>query len=163
MIRVIQRALLLIGSAALGFVVCGLGLACLAAVTIFRTRPGHDPSLEWGAAFAFPFCGLGGGTIGAIAGVVGAKRLMEQRGDQPWKPATWLGVALGVAAALAIRYFGLLGGHVAGDLIRWWPGMATFLVASGTLGGIVGGLLGSLWERRRPARDKKRKRVHRAS
>jgi hypothetical protein len=124
--------------------VCGLGLACLMAMTVFRTRPGQDPSLNWGAAGAFILCAISGSVVGALAGFVGAIRWLRSHGNEPWSLPIWVGITLGLAVALLIRVTGMLDRHISGDVIRWWPGMACFVVALATLGGLAAGVLGQL-------------------
>jgi hypothetical protein len=92
-----------------------------------------------------------------VVGLVGAIRWITLRGSEPWRPITWIGVALGLASALAIRFSGVLGRQVFSDLITWWPGTATFLAASGTLGGLVAGVAGARWGRREGTRSSERR------
>ncbi|WP_162668129.1 hypothetical protein [Gemmata massiliana] len=155
-VRLFQNILLVIGAPALGVLTCGLGLASVMAATVFRTRAGQDPSLDWGGAASFLCFGLCGSAFGAIAGLVLAVRRINFREGGPWGPAIWIGVVLGVAGALAVRFSGALDRYVPGNVIRWGPGLACFLAACGTLGG----LLGSSVETRRghPERRKRRPR-----
>ncbi|WP_439625593.1 hypothetical protein [Gemmata sp.] len=152
--RVLQNVLLVIGAPALGVATCGLGLASVLAATAFRTRPGQDPSLDWGATGAFLCCGLGGGAFGAVAGLVLAVRWMTHHRSGPWGAATWVGVVLGVAVVAAVRLSGVLGGHVTGAVLRWGPGLACLLAAGGTLGGLLGGAI----DARRGHREARRRR-----
>jgi hypothetical protein len=136
--RLLQNMLLVVGAPALGAVVCG-GFACLPMLLLFRPRPGRDPSLDWGAGIAFTICGLGGGVFGGVVGFVGALRWITARGGEPWPLADWIGIALGLAAALATRFSVVperLG--IFGELIESWPGLLIFLAAAGTLGGLIG-------------------------
>ena len=145
--RTLQNILLVLGVPALGVVLCGLALAVPAAM-VLRPGPGVEPGTAWGAAYAFLGCGYCGAAFGAVAGLVGAVRWITHEGIRPWKATTWVGVGIGLAVALAIRFSGVLDRYgVFGHLIKWWPGMVLFLAASGTLGGFMGGLAGMRGER----------------
>lgn len=146
--RYVQYILLVIGAAALGAAAGALGLTYLAVLTILRHRPGADPSLEWGQAIGAMCCVGVGGIGGAISGLVVAVRRIACRESKPWKPMVWIGMVLGLAAALAIRFPGVLGRqNIFTFLIEWWPGTVIFTAASGTLGGFVGGIAGALGRR----------------
>jgi hypothetical protein len=155
-VRLLQNILLVLGATALGAVVCG-GLACLPVLLVFRTRPGQDPSLNWGAGIAFTVCGLGAGIVGAVIGFVGATRWIALGGRDPWTLMAWIGIALGLAAALATR-FSLVPDRlgICGELIESWPGLGIFLAAAGTLGGLIGGISGARWERQDTRGGKRR-------
>ena len=151
-VKYIQVVLLFIGAPALGVVSCGFGLMYLASGTVFHTRLGQDPSLDWNGAIGSLGCGFCGGTFGAIAGLVGALRWISRRGREPWTSHIWIGVVLGLVVALAIRF----SGFEFGGLIRGWPGIVLYLAASGTFGGLIGGVTSS--DRARQRRPRKRNR-----
>ena len=138
---------------ALGAVSSGIGLLYLSSWTVFRTRQGQDPSLDWGAAigvFAFALCG---GTTGAIAGLVAALRVIARRESEPWRPPVWLGVATGLAVGLGIAFSGVPDRrYPPGNLLEFWAGTAVFAAASGTLGGLLGNAAGDLRAVRRTMR-----------
>jgi hypothetical protein len=124
---------------ALGAVSSGVTLLYLASWTVFRTRPGQDPGLNWGAAIGVLAFALCGGTTGAIAGLVGALRAIVRGQGQPWKPMTWTGTALGLAAGLAISFSSMTDRqYLPGSLVDLWAGTAVFTAAAGILGGLIG-------------------------
>lgn len=148
--RLIERLLLVVGATALGMAVCGPVLVVIAAATVFRTRPGAEPGLDWGSALGALGCGLCGGVAGAAIGFTWTVRRVAGDPVRPWTAATWVGVAIGLAAAAGVRFSGLLSGHLFADLIRWWAGAVIFFVAAGTLGGLIGAGVGR-WVRRAAA------------
>lgn len=144
--RFFERSLLIIGSSAFGAASGGLGLAYLAALTVFRLRPGEEPGLAWGAYIGVFVCMLLGGTLGAIVGLVGAVGRITQGEAKSWSPITWIGVVLGLAAGLVIRSSVPLDQWgVFGEAVRLWPGTAICVAALGTLGGFAGSVIGALW------------------
>jgi hypothetical protein len=156
-VRLLQNVLLVVGATALGVVACGLGLAFLA-LPVLRSRPGQDPSLNWGGGIAFAAFGICGGALGGVAGLVAAVRWIARRGSEPWGPMTWAGVALGLATALALRLAGVGGRlNTFGGLIEGWADLAVFLAAGGTLGGLLGGLVEPGRDRRDAYRRRKRR------
>ena len=146
--RLLERVLLVVGASTLGMATGGPCLAYLGGATLFRSRPGAEPGHDWGSAVGSLACGLCGGGVGAAAGFAGAFRWIARDGGRPWYAATWIGVAVGLAAAATVRVSGLTAGHPLGGLIRWWPGTAIFLTAAGTLGGLIGSIAGAVWARR---------------
>ena len=160
-VRLLQKILLMIGAPALGVLTCGMGLACISTVTLFRPRQGSEPGLNWGAAIGFMGCGACGSVFGIIVGLYAAIRWINLRGNDRWTPTTWVGIGLGLAVALAIRFsesldrFGLVG-----DLINWWVGTIIFVTAIGTLGGLLGGIVaGSSPMSGKKQKGRRRKRV----
>jgi peptidoglycan/LPS O-acetylase OafA/YrhL len=98
------------------------------------------------------FCGL----LGACVGLYRAWRWVSHRSLQPWKSATWLGIAAGMVIGLAVC-FGMP--HFLGGMFQEWWGTIILLAASGMLGGMASTGIDSLQrsELRIPARKKKRK------
>ena len=141
-VRLIQAILLVTGAPALGAMVCGLGLATVADAAC-RTRPGQDPSLDWGGAVAFLGSGICGSAFGAIVGLLRAARWLRLHGREPWQSSTWVGVVLCTVAAAAVRFSGVLDQTAVAVVLKWWPSTVAFLAAFGTIGGLLGSTVGT--------------------
>jgi hypothetical protein len=140
--RLLQNILLVVGATVLGAVAFGVGLAYAAAFTIFRPRPGQDPSLNWGGAAVFTGIVICGGVLGAIVGFSWALRRIAQRSND-WSLFVWGGVLLGFVLGAAMSFSGL-GHKIVGELcpefdFSWesWAATGVCSVVLGTLGGIA--------------------------
>lgn len=135
----LQRLLLVIGLTSLGATAGGLGLGYLSAMTLFRPRPGEDPSLAWGSAIGVLICLALGAVVGGLAGFIVAMGRRGPGDSHGWTLPTWLGIAFGLTAGLWIglvmpeHRLGLIG-----EIVETWPGCLVFMTACGTLGGITG-------------------------
>ena len=128
----------MIGATALGLVACVVLVFCVVAVL---TTPGSAE--EWGSAVFFVFFAFCGGIFGSIASFVGALCWIRVRGSEPWTLTTWIGVVLGLAFAIVIRFSNTLNFCVLGDLVMLWSGFALFVAAAATLGGFLGCIAGA--------------------
>lgn len=147
--RSLENLLLMIGAAGLGAVAGGLGLAYVGLITIFRARPGDDPSLAWGAGLGLMVCLAIGLVVGAIIGLASAVTWIRHRGRAAWAPTTWLGALVGLTAGAAFHLAGGLDRFgTLGNLIEHGAGTALLLVTLAMLGGMAGSFAGP----RRPLR-----------
>ena len=78
-----------------------LGLTYLAAMTIFRPRPGEDPSLAWGAGIGIVGCILLGVTVGAITRLTSAAEAEVQ--STPMLVVAVIGLFANAGALLLLR------------------------------------------------------------
>lgn len=155
--RWLENGLLIVGLTAFGVTAGGLGLTILALLTIFRDRPGEQPSLNWGSFYGAIGALLCGGLLGAFIGFSAALAIINQRDDRPWKLTTWLGIAAGLAGGLAICLSGLpTNSDALRGLLQFPPTAAVFIVATSTCGGV----LGSLMPRKQRHDTSGRKRTH---
>jgi hypothetical protein len=147
--------LLVIGATSVGLVTCGLGLALLAAVTILATHPGEDPGLAWGSAFGFLIFGGCGCVFGAIAGFTVAIRWITQSSGELWGRITWIGIAVGLTFAIALRIFSdVLGDGTLNGVIEWVPATVLFITVFATLGGFFGNFVEGLGKRGKTKKKK---------
>lgn len=140
--RHILNLFLVIGGTAAGLVL-GAGLAFRMGILVFS--PGRD---DWGAYPLFVFLAACGGVVGAFAGFVGSKRWTSRRSGEPFTFVTWIGMAIGLVAGVAIQASGILETSVVGDVIEWLPGKLAFWAATAFLGAVTG-TLAAAWGKRK--------------
>ncbi len=136
----LQNGLLMIGASALGLV-----SSVVLVFFIFAALTPSGSAEDWGPAIFFVFFSFCGAILGAITGFVAALLGIFQRRNEPWTPATWTGVVLGLASALVIRFSGVLDFLLLSllqDLIESKLGLTLFLAAAGCLGGLPGSFVG---------------------
>jgi hypothetical protein len=139
-VRVLQQLLVVLGMTVLGAVVCGPGLAMLAAFTILQPRAGEDPSLGWGAAIVYVGIILGGGVVGAFGGLTMGCRRLARSAEQIWSAPVYAGVILGtLLGGVAGMNPGVLSTIVPGLNGRWvsWVAAGVVTATGGTLGGML--------------------------
>jgi hypothetical protein len=146
-LRIFQNILLVIGAMALGTISCGPGLFYLMAVTVWQPR-----GLEFVMVIPLFSCGA---ALGTILGFAAGMHAITTRNNEAWKLRVWVGVAVGAAAGLAIRFANALPGYPAlGELFQVWPTTAVLTAALGTLGGVVANFAGAPWDPQGSARPR---------
>lgn len=138
LLRLIQNILFVLGGASTALVAVS-GLAFVGCLLILPSGPD-----AWGAIVVLQILAIGGGILGAIAGLLGSIYFVLQQRTKLWSVGTWIGVAVGLAAGLVLRFLTILqvnifGNNLLSEVVSWLPMMIVVTAALAFLGGAIGG------------------------
>ena len=142
----VQILLFIVGITVVCVIGFGLGAGILAELTVFRRDPREHGTSAWGGAYGILACMLLGGVIGAATGLAITLTSVFSGENRPWKRSTWLGIGGGVIIGLWIRLQMSVNDWTYGvsDVIREYVlGLAILLICTGTVGGLLGRLVGA--------------------
>ena len=148
--RILQTLLFVTGSTALGAV----SSAALVYALMRAFLPAPRGELNYGGAFALFGFLICSGALGAIAGFVTSLSRSPAVSGDIWRPATWLGIALGGAAGVALCF-------TAPNYNEFWLTFlhATCLIAAcATAGGLLAAAVSPLLYRPASKPDRRKDR-----
>lgn len=146
--KCIQHLLFMVGVTLFTAMVCAFGLALIGALTLFARDPREHGTGAWGGYLGILFCWLIGAFVGTLMGLWMTLSLISNHDYHPWKYPTWIGIAVGCLAGLAIRQYMEIRetyGPISDVVRNYLVGFMIFVTFTATCGGFAGHLVQAIW------------------